>query len=134
MNHMPAAGALAALHPYPGKDDVLFRLRPLRGVTATAYRDGFDERGAQKYVLEVLVGGRLLFPAAGPGAVLWGAFGPGWASDSADAKRHVLDHLALAPGDTDDDAFSQYSSAQLTWVKAHSDELRAVALDRYGDG
>lgn len=133
MNHMPASDILAALRPYPGRDRALFRLRPLPGTTVVAYADGFDARGAQKYLVEVLVAGRLLFPAAGPGAVLWGAFAPTWDSKGTDAKRHVLDHLACAPGDTDDDCFAEYTPAQLAWVKAHGDELRAVMFDRYGD-
>lgn len=147
MNHIPAGDIRAVLYPPLPASDIIFRLQPFTGrysgyagqranfpsVVVTAYGTGFDERGAQKYVLEVKVDGRVLFPATGPVVLLWGAFSPGWACDCAEAKHHALHHLALAPGDTDAEAFAQYSPAQLAFVQRYGDALKLIAEDRYGD-
>lgn len=110
--------------------DVLFRLRPLRGVSVTVFDAGFDNRGAVKYRAQVKVGGKVLFPVDGP---LNGSFSPMWACDGDEAKEHVLFHLATKPGDTDDDFFNGYTPEQLAFVEANSDEVTMAKLDRYGE-
>ncbi len=53
--------------------------------------------------------------------------------DGKKAKGLVLSLLAMKPGDTDEDYFASYTSAQLTFATAYGDELAMVAEERYGD-
>lgn len=110
--------------------DILFRLRPLKGVSVTVYEAGLDNRGAVKYRTQVKVGGKVLFPADGP---LHGSFSPMWTADGDEAKGHILFHLATKPGDTDDDFFNGYTPEQLAFVEANGDEMHMAKLDRYGE-
>jgi hypothetical protein len=114
--------------------EVLFKLRPLKGVTITAFDDGYDARGATKYRLRVVDNGETVFDVEGPHAVLWGAFSPLCSCDGDDARRGVLTHVAMKPGDTDRDFFADYSRDQLEWVECYGEELSLVAFDRYGEG
>jgi hypothetical protein len=115
------------------KREVLFTLRPMKGVVITAFEDGTDARGAVKYMLRVTEDGETIFSEDGP-TVLCGAFSPLNSCDGADAKRCVLTHVALKPGDTDVEFFENYTADQLDWVEAHGEELFIVAFDRYGEG
>lgn len=63
-----------------------------------------------------------------------GSFSPCHACDGDDAKRQVLEHLAMKPGDTDDEFFEGYSKEQLDFVDDFSDEIKMTAWDRYGEG
>lgn len=116
------------------KSEVLFKLRPMKGVVITAFEDGVDSRGAVKYRLRVTDGKDEVFSPEGPGAVLWGAFSPYDSCDGEEAKRAVLTHVALKPGDTDDEFFADYTADQINWVECHGEELSIVAFDRYGEG
>ena len=62
-----------------------------------------------------------------------GSFSPCHASDGKDAKRQVLEHLAMKPGDTDDEFFEGYSQEQLDFVNGFSDEIQTIAWERYGE-
>lgn len=114
--------------------EVLFRLRPMKGVVITAFDDGNDWRGASKYVLRVTHDGETVFAENGPGAVLYGAGSPLYSCDGDEMKRAVLTHVALKPGDTDAEFFSDYTEEQLNWVECYGEELSLVAFDRYGEG
>lgn len=54
-------------------------------------------------------------------------------TDSDDAKELALSLLAMKPGDTDEDYFASYTEDQLRFASSYGDELRMVALDRYGE-
>lgn len=60
-----------------------------------------------------------------------GSFSPCHACDGDDAKRHVLSHLAMKPGDTDKEFFEDYSPEQLDFVNAYGEEITMLSWDRY---
>ena len=62
-----------------------------------------------------------------------GSFSPCHASDGKDAKRNVLQHLAMKPGDTDDEFFEGYSQEQLDFVSQFGDEIYIQSVERYGN-
>ncbi len=98
--------------------------------TLTAFDDGHDDRGAQKYRLAVKDRGAVIFPVTGP---LWGCFAPCDRSVSSGAKRSVLEHAAMKPGDTDSEFFADYTPLQIAWVERYSDFLTDEAMIRFGE-
>lgn len=109
-----------------------FRVSPYRWrdrVTINVRNMGCDYRGAVKYDAEVKVNGKVLFPYG----TLWGTFSPLDACDGPNAKANVILHLAMSPGDTDDDFFEDYTVEQLAFVIDNSDEIYMESLDRYGE-
>lgn len=121
--------------------ELLFRQRVTFSDGTTAdirtHGNGFDERGAMKYLIHVRHNGKTLFgiDAGGPGgATLWGAHSPMWTSDGKEAKNASLTHVAMKPGDTDREFFAYYSADQLDFVTTYGEELSMIAYDRYGEG
>lgn len=121
--------------------ELLFRQRVTFNDGTTAdirtHGNGYDERGAMKYLIHVRHNGQTVFgiDAGGPGgAVLCGAHSPMWTCDGIDAKRSSLTHVAMKIGDTDREFFADYSADQLDFVNTYGAELYMVAHVRYGEG
>ena len=53
--------------------------------------------------------------------------------DGDDAKECVTTLLAMKPGDTDSDYFEGWTEEQLCFAERYGEELRVIALDRYGE-
>ena len=53
--------------------------------------------------------------------------------DGDAAQAGVLAHLALKPGDTDEDFFADYNEAQLDFCETYSDDLTMARIARFGD-
>lgn len=51
--------------------------------------------------------------------------------DGRSARECVLSLFCLKPGDTDSDFFAHYTPEQLTFVKAHGEELDMVRCSRF---
>jgi hypothetical protein len=63
-----------------------------------------------------------------------GSFSPCHACDGVNAKRHILMHLAMKQGDTDQEFFDTYSDEQLEFVNTFGEEIYFLAVSRYGEG
>lgn len=95
-----------------------------------AYDDmspGWDNAGRVRITCEVVQGGQIIFPKGQLYCALHGS------SDSDDAKKLVLSLVAMRPGDTDADYFTDYTPAQLAWAVVNGETLTMVAYDRYGE-
>ena len=111
----------------------LFTLLPIKGITVRCYETGTDNRGATTYVIDVRHHGRDVFGGNAGGEALTGAFAPSWTSDGKQARRGVLSHVAMKPGDTDREFFKDYTPEQIEFVERYGEELSLVAMDRYGE-
>ena len=57
----------------------------------------------------------------------------GGCTDSQEAKALVLGLLAMRPGDTDPDYFSDYTPDQLAFANDYSDDITCEQMRRYGE-
>lgn len=118
--------------------ETLFRLAVrLREGTmhVRVYGDGIASNGGMKYDAFVWIRKKnvptphdqIIFSS------LKGSFSPCFSVDGDDAKRHILQHIAMKPGDTDAEFFADYTKEQLDFVKLNSDDIYMTSIERYGE-
>jgi hypothetical protein len=64
----------------------------------------------------------------------WCGVPMGHCTDSEYAKKLVLELLAMKPGDTDADYFTDYTEDQLWFADKFGEQLSYEAIVRYGEG
>lgn len=79
--------------------------------------------------LEVRAGGKVVFPRG----QLYGGIPTQHCTDSDYAKAHALLQVAMAPGDTDEDYFADYTEEQIAFAQSVKDELYMTSVERYGE-
>ncbi len=101
-------------------------------IVIVAYDDmvpNWDSAGRQRLTVEVRQGGKVIFPKG----QLYGAHHG--SSDGVAAREHVMSLVAMKPGDTDDEYFTdaQYTPEQLEWAEHNGDGLSYEREYRYCD-
>ena len=100
-------------------------------IVVRCYDDlGWDSAGRIKLTYEVRYAGEIIFPRG----QLYSAVH--CASDSDEAKAHVLSHLAMHPGDgsgVDDEFYAGYTEQQLDFVITHGETIEMIRDERYCD-
>lgn len=106
----------------------LFKNEPM--IMIRAYdRQTFD--GPWSLDVEVKQGGKVIFPL---GSIWCGGARFGSASqDGIEAKELVLSLVAMKPGDTDADYFTDYTQEQLDWASHNGESLSCEREYRYCD-
>lgn len=87
------------------------------------------QSGHMRIDVEVWHDGACVFPRG----ATYCAVPRGTSIDGVDARELVLSLVAIKPGDTDDEYFSQYTPAQLAFAEAYGEEIGIVREIRFCD-
>jgi len=99
-----------------------------RLIVIKAFDDlGWDSAGRVKLSCEVSHGGKVIFRRGQLYCAVHGA------SDGIEARELIMSLVAMKPGDTDEDYFSDYSPEQLEWVSKYGESLGCERESRYCD-
>jgi hypothetical protein len=114
-------------------EDKLFVLRyPLMtgNVYITVWEGSYNHHsGRTRLDVEVRQNRKVIFPRG----VLYCSPSPCHSVDGTDARELVSSLVAMKPGDTDQEYFSEYSPEQLAWAEANGEDLTLLSQDRYCD-
>lgn len=108
----------------------IFKDDPMIIINAYDHMKGkpqWDSAGRVCLYVEVRQGGKIIFPK---GSLYCAQHG---ASDGIEARENTLSLVAIKPGDTDEEYFSDYTPEQLAWCEKYGEELSMMRELRYCD-